>query len=618
MVQIAAVPGLRGLHLDVTSQRGDVLRVIRLASLPDISVMNSVPVEQVAGDVVAKVVMDVWTPTLPPNAGVVTAPYYLDGVQMGFMAMTAGSGSFLVHLGYMYRYLLTEKEYDMLAVNRNQVLTFAIPANSYIVDGVLIDTPTEFSITFTPPSPSPPPYLVPAIVRASLDIYNGGTLFKSLELVRDPYYAVFNPIEVSDLVDADLCTLVISIPYDVETPESFYPLMYRVNGADIGYLNVYTSRNGDFRISLLSLYRTALEKGHDMLAFPSQTVTFTLPSYTLSIEGRPVATTPVDIRLRLVNTLLAATQLTATHVNHIQGLNEVAIEVREAGVVISRQVVTSPPYYQMTYVYVSQIAPSAAPSSVNMFVHLKTDATVAAPGAVPVAYRLDGTQFGTASVVSDSEGVWVEFGDLYGKVLAHPTLGYDMFTKRVQYLSFEIPPNRVFVDGGPLTAISFGFFLVSGVPPSREYHTALPGVTSLQLEVSNSGQPFRTLTVASAPLFEMAEIYLDQIVPARNSELALNILTDANVDVTNGQAELPVSVDGTQFGTSSLTATAQGLKIDLGGLYKTVLDDPSAGYDMFTRAGQVLAITIPPGSVTADGEVVNNEVALSIYLISPI
>eukprot|EP00899_Mesostigma_viride_P017659 jgi/Mesvir1/25895/Mv13680-RA.1 len=579
MVQIAAVPGLRGLHLDVTSQRGDVLRVIRLASLPDISVMNSVPVEQVAGDVVAKVVMDVWTPTLPPNAGVVTAPYYLDGVQMGFMAMTAGSGSFLVHLGYMYRYLLTEKEYDMLAS---------------------------------------PPYLVPAIVRASLDIYNGGTLFKSLELVRDPYYAVFNPIEVSDLVDADLCTLVISIPYDVETPESFYPLMYRVNGADIGYLNVYTSRNGDFRISLLSLYRTALEKGHDMLAFPSQTVTFTLPSYTLSIEGRPVATTPVDIRLRLVNTLLAATQLTATHVNHIQGLNEVAIEVREAGVVISRQVVTSPPYYQMTYVYVSQIAPSAAPSSVNMFVHLKTDATVAAPGAVPVAYRLDGTQFGTASVVSDSEGVWVEFGDLYGKVLAHPTLGYDMFTKRVQYLSFEIPPNRVFVDGGPLTAISFGFFLVSGVPPSREYHTALPGVTSLQLEVSNSGQPFRTLTVASAPLFEMAEIYLDQIVPARNSELALNILTDANVDVTNGQAELPVSVDGTQFGTSSLTATAQGLKIDLGGLYKTVLDDPSAGYDMFTRPGQVLAITIPPGSVTADGEVVNNEVALSIYLISPI
>eukprot|EP00899_Mesostigma_viride_P018183 jgi/Mesvir1/26366/Mv23096-RA.1 len=192
-------------------------------------------------------------------------------------------------------------------------------------------------------SHSPPPYLVPAIVRASLDIYNGGTLFKSLELVRDPYYAVFNPIEVSDLVDADLCTLVISIPYDVETPESFYPLMYRVNGADIGYLNVYTSRNGDFRISLLSLYRTALEKGHDMLAFPSQTVTFTLPSYTLSIEGRPVATTPVDIRLRLVNTLLAATQLTATHVNHIQGLNEVAIEVREAGVVISRQVVTSPP-----------------------------------------------------------------------------------------------------------------------------------------------------------------------------------------------------------------------------------------------------------------------------------
>eukprot|EP00899_Mesostigma_viride_P002099 jgi/Mesvir1/11890/Mv00235-RA.1 len=579
MVQIAAVPGLRGLHLDVTSQRGDVLRVIRLASLPDISVMNSVPVEQVAGDVVAKVVMDVWTPTLPPNAGVVTAPYYLDGVQMGFMAMTAGSGSFLVHLGYMYRYLLTEKEYDMLVVNRNQVLTFAIPANSYIVDGVLIDTPTEFSITFTPPSPSPPPYLVPAIVRASLDIYNGGTLFKSLELVRDPYYAVFNPIEVSDLVDADLCTLVISIPYDVETPESFYPLMYRVNGADIGYLNVYTSRNGDFRISLLSLYRTALEKGHDMLAFPSQTVTFTLPSYTLSIEGRPVATTPVDIRLRLVNTLLAATQLTATHVNHIQGLNEVAIEVREAGVVISRQVVTSPPYYQMT---------------------------------------LDGTQFGTASLVSDSEGVWVEFGDLYGKVLAHPTLGYDMFTKRVQYLSFEIPPNRVFVDGGPLTAISFGFFLVSGVPPSREYHTALPSVTSLQLEVSNSGQPFRTLTVASAPLFEMAEIYLDQIVPARNSELALNILTDANVDVTNGQAELPVSVDGTQFGTSSLTATAQGLKIDLGGLYKTVLDHPSAGYDMFTRPGQVLAITIPPGSVTADGEVVNNEVALSIYLISPI
>eukprot|EP00899_Mesostigma_viride_P015770 jgi/Mesvir1/24194/Mv10910-RA.1 len=151
-----------------------------------------------------------------------------------------------------------------------------------------------------------------------------------------------------------------------------------------------------------------------------------------------------------------------------------------------------------------------------------------------------------------------------------------------------------------------------------EYHTALPGVTSLQLEVSNSGQPFRTLTVASAPLFEMAEIYLDQIVPARNSELALNILTAATVDVTNGQAELPVSVDGTQFGTSSLTATAQGLKIDLGGLYKTVLDHPSAGYDMFTRAGQVLAITIPPGSVTADGEVVNNEVALSIYLISPI
>eukprot|EP00899_Mesostigma_viride_P002847 jgi/Mesvir1/12563/Mv20428-RA.1 len=441
MVQIAAVPGLRGLHLDVTSQRGDVLRVIRLASLPDISVMNSVPVEQVAGDVVAKVVMDVWTPTLPPNAGVVTAPYYLDGVQMGFMAMTAGSG--------------------------------------------------------IPPLPGA------AIVRASLDIYNGGTLFKSLELVRDPYYAVFNPIEVSDLVDADLCTLVISIPYDVETPESFYPLMYRVNGADIGYLNVYTSRNGDFRISLLSLYRTALEKGHDMLAFPSQTVTFTLPSYTLSIEGRPVATTPVDIRLRLVNTLLAATQLTATHVNHIQGLNEVAIEA----------------------------------------------------GRHTVRH---------GALVSDSEGVWVEFGDLYGKVLAHPTLGYDMFTKRVQYLSFEIPPNRVFVDGGPLTAISFGFFLVSGVPPSREYHTALPGVTSLQLEVSNSGQPFRTLTVASAPLFEMAEIYLDQIVPARNSELALNILTDANVDVTNGQAELPVSVDGTQFGTSSLTATAQGLKIDLG------------------------------------------------------
>eukprot|EP00899_Mesostigma_viride_P016531 jgi/Mesvir1/2487/Mv03054-RA.1 len=553
MVQIAAVPGLRGLHLDVTSQRGDVLRVIRLASLPDISVMNSVPVEQVAGDVVAKVVMDVWTPTLPPNAGVVTAPYYLDGVQMGFMAMTAGSGSFLVHLGYMYRYLLTEKEYDMLAS---------------------------------------PPYLVPAIVRASLDIYNGGTLFKSLELVRDPYYAVFNPIEVSDLVDADLCTLVISIPYDVETPESFYPLMYRVNGADIGYLNVYTSRNGDFRISLLSLYRTALEKGHDMLAFPSQTVTFTLPSYTLSIEGRPVATTPVDIRLRLVNTLLAATQLTATHVNHIQGLNEVAIEVREAGVVISRQVVTSPPYYQMT-----------------------RDSRCPGRSARRVQAGRHTVRHG--ALVSDSEGVWVEFGDLYGKVLAHPTLGYDMFTKRVQYLSFEIPPNRVFVDGGPLTAISFGFFLVSGVPPSREYHTALPGVTSLQLEVSNSGQPFRTLTVASAPLFEMAEIYLDQIVPARNSELALNILTDANVDVTNGQAELPVSVDGTQFGTSSLTATAQGLKIDLGGLYKTVLDHPSAGYDMFTR-GQVLAITIPPGSVTADGEVVNNEVALSIYLISPI
>eukprot|EP00899_Mesostigma_viride_P007344 jgi/Mesvir1/16610/Mv10144-RA.1 len=276
---------------------------------------------------------------------------------MGVLAITQVSGAgFHFTLGYLYNSVRDKPRigYDMLKTDKDQVLVFTIPQNTYIVDGVLIDQPTEVSITFTPAIGNATPPLLPAIKRAVFDIYNGGVLTKAQELVRDPDHPVFDSIEMYDLVNAEFCSLVISIPYEQETPQSSFTVRYKIDNEDVGYFLMSTAPNGDFTISMSGLYQVLKNKGSDTTTL--QKVTFTLPSYSLLVNGQFVSTQPVDIALRVVDTLLEAELDSNMHVCHIQGLTNVTVDVVEDGVTRNSQVIASSPDYQSTFLYLSQIA----------------------------------------------------------------------------------------------------------------------------------------------------------------------------------------------------------------------------------------------------------------------
>eukprot|EP00899_Mesostigma_viride_P004568 jgi/Mesvir1/14111/Mv20246-RA.1 len=372
---------------------------------------------------------------------------------------------------------------------------------------------------------------------ALFNAYAAGVLQKQSSLVKDPYHAVFDPIDINDILSSDTCSLVISIPYDRETPESTFPVAYKVDSQSFGEFNVNTQKNGNFVVDLSSMYHTTRSGGWDMRTKESQLLTFTLPSYKLPVDGGLEDTLPSN----------------------------------------SAAYITRPPP--------------------EVRVLFKTNEAVMIPytSSVSVPYMVDGVMFGNAAMTAHAEGLMFNFGDMYGNAL---NTGYDMFAKELQFLSFNIPPSKFTVSGEFLTrTIPFGFYLLNGVGQSKEFHTVLDGVTGVQLEVIwEPGQPKVVYTLASLPNLEMSNVYLDQLVPYKKAEMALEIITTSPVTVPS-PLTIPFYMDGVEFGTAAVTGVDTSLRVDFGGLYTKLLTRPEVGYDMFTKREQGLTFIVPAGSV---------------------
>eukprot|EP00899_Mesostigma_viride_P028837 jgi/Mesvir1/9138/Mv14388-RA.1 len=113
----------------------------------------------------------------------------------------------------------------------------------------------------------------------------------------------------------------------------------------------------------------------------------------------------------------------------------------------------------------------------------------------------------------------------------------------------------------------------------------------------------------------MARVYLHQIVPEKEMEMTVEIVTSSSVNVPI-PLEVPFRLDGVEFGTAVVTGANTSLHVDFGGLYMKVLAVPGIGYDMFTKRSQDLSFTIPGGRVVVGGITVNRNfnMTLPLYL----
>eukprot|EP00899_Mesostigma_viride_P027900 jgi/Mesvir1/8295/Mv12561-RA.1 len=401
------------------------------------------------------------------------------------------------------------------------------------------------------------------VVRFTIPENSAGVLQKSQGLVTDPLFPKFDSIDVNDIVGGDVCSLVISAQYGYETPETPFTVEYKIDGTRFGDFHVQAQKNGKFTVDMSSMYQTVKDGGHDMRITESQLLTFTLPSYPQIINGVAESMLPIDIRIHLINPLVTAYRqsLKRNVAGLINGLTDVVLDVSDNGAARDR---TPDPV-------TIRLPPLKAP------------------------YKIDDVLFGYGDVTADAEGLKVTFHDPYTSAM---NSGYDMFARESQHLSLMIPPRRILVaDRIVSNVIPFGFNLLRGVGDDNEFQTALDGVTSVRLEVTQSDNTLVTTDIASLPLLEMSTVFVNQLVPHKDAEVALEFVTNSVVTVT-AALDIPFMIDGVQFGTAAVSAAGNAVRVDIGALYAKVLASPSTGYDLFTKRFQELTFTLPASSIS--------------------
>eukprot|EP00899_Mesostigma_viride_P026209 jgi/Mesvir1/6773/Mv03086-RA.1 len=565
----------------------------------------------ITGNKFCKLFMPVWTP-LFTNGFVYIDSITLnnDRIDNASVAMTQVSGGYDISLGFLYE-TLRNNQHDLATATENQVVRFTIPENRYRIDGQVVDTTTDVSITFTP-------YVAPpraaAITEALFNSYDSaGVLQKSQGLVTDPLFPKFDSIDVNDIVGGDVCSLVISAQYGYETPETPFTVEYKIDGTRFGDFHVQAQKNGKFTVDMSSMYQTVKDGGHDMRITESQLLTFTLPSYPQIINGVAESMLPIDIRIHLINPLVTAYRqsLKRNVAGLINGLTDVVLDVSDNGAARDRLVIAAKGLFVASPVYVSQIAPlanPAQPTEVSLLFRTPDPVTIRLP-PLKAPYKIDDVLFGYGDVTADAEGLKVTFHDPYTSAM---NSGYDMFARESQHLSLMIPPRRILVaDRIVSNVIPFGFNLLRGVGDNNEFQTALDGVTSVRLKVTQFDGTLVTTDIASLPLLEMSTVFVNQLVPHKGAEVALEFVTSSVVTVT---AALNISfmIDGVQFGTAAVSAAGNAVRVDIGALYAKVLASPSTGYDLFTKRFQELTFTLPASSISL-GETPNISVVKDAF-----
>eukprot|EP00899_Mesostigma_viride_P026063 jgi/Mesvir1/6641/Mv16292-RA.1 len=551
----------------------------------------------ITGNKFCKLFMPVWTP-LFTNGFVYVDSITLnnDRIDNASVTMTQVSGGYDISLGFLYE-TLRNNQHDLAMATENQVVRFTIPENRYRMDGQVVDTTTDVSITFTP-------YVAPpraaAITEALFNSYDSaGVLRKSQGLVTDPLFPKFDSIDVNDIVGGDVCSLVISAQFGYETPENPFTVEYKIDGTRFGDFHVQAQKNGKFTVDMSSMYQTVKDGGHDMRITESQLLTFTLPSYPQIINGVAESMLPIDIQIHLINPLVTVYRqsLKRNVAGLINGLTDVVLDVSDNGASRDRLVIAGKGLFISSPVYVSQIAPLAnpdPPTEVSLLFRTPYPIMILSP-PLKAPYKIDNVVFGHGDVTADAEGLKVTFHDPYSSAMDS---GYDMFARESQHLSLMIPPRRILVaDRIVSNVIPFGFNLLRGVGDNNEFQTALDGVTSVRLKVTQFDGTLVTTDIASLPLLEMSTVFVNQLVPHKGAEVALEFVTSSVVTVT---AALNISfmIDGVQFGTAAVSAAGNAVRVDIGALYAKVLASPSTGYDLFTKRFQELTFTLPASSIS--------------------
>eukprot|EP00899_Mesostigma_viride_P029015 jgi/Mesvir1/9299/Mv03425-RA.1 len=495
----------------------------------------------ITGNIFCKLFMPVWTP-LFTNGFVYIDSITLnnDRIDNASVAMTQVSGGYDISLGFLYE-TLRNNQHDLATATENQVVRFTIPENRYRIDGQVVDTTTDVSITFTPAQ------------------------------------------------------------YGYETPETPFTVEYKIDGTRFGDFHVQAQKNGKFTVDMSSMYQTVKDGGHDMRITESQLLTFTLPSYPQIINGVAESMLPIDIRIHLINPLVTAYRqsLKRNVAGLINGLTDVVLDVSDNGAARDRLVIAGKGLFVPSPVYVSQIAPLANPAQptevvVSLLFRTPDPVTIRLP-PLKAPYKIDDVLFGYGDVTADAEGLKVTFHDPYTSAM---NSGYDMFARESQHLSLMIPPRRILVaDRIVSNVIPFGFNLLRGVGDDNEFQTALDGVTSVRLEVTQSDNTLVTTDIASLPLLEMSTVFVNQLVPHKDAEVALEFVTNSVVTVT-AALDIPFMIDGVQFGTAAVSAAGNAVRVDIGALYAKVLASPSTGYDLFTKRFQELTFTLPASSIS--------------------